>query len=142
MKYSESKINKKLLRGLEEMGFVEMTPIQEMAIPILLSGRDVIGQAQTGTGKTAAFAVPLLENIDPGAECTGAGSVSDQRAGHSGRRGNRKDGQVYDRRQSGGHLWRPGNYKTASPFKRQSSRGYRYSGTGHGSYAQRIAEAG
>ena len=65
MKYSESKINKKLLRGLEEMGFVEMTPIQEMAIPILLSGRDVIGQAQTGTGKTAAFAVPLLENIDP-----------------------------------------------------------------------------
>ena len=65
MYYSESKINRKLLRGLEEMGFTEMTPIQELAVPQLLEGRDVIGQAQTGTGKTAAFAVPMIENLDP-----------------------------------------------------------------------------
>ena len=45
MYYSESKINRKLLRGLEEMGFTEMTPIQELAVPQLLEGRDVIGQA-------------------------------------------------------------------------------------------------
>ena len=47
------------------MGFEETTPIQEKAIPVVLSGADVIGQAQTGTGKTAAFAVPILERIDP-----------------------------------------------------------------------------
>lgn len=45
------------------MGFEEMTPIQEMAIPMLLAGRDIIGQAQTGTGKTAAFGIPMIENI-------------------------------------------------------------------------------
>ncbi|MCM1253487.1 MAG: DEAD/DEAH box helicase [Clostridium sp.] len=47
------------------MGFENMTPIQEQAIPVFLSGRDVIGQAQTGTGKTAAFGIPLLEKINP-----------------------------------------------------------------------------
>jgi len=50
---------------LEQLGFREPTPIQAQAVPHLLSGRDVVGQAQTGTGKTAAFALPLLEQIDP-----------------------------------------------------------------------------
>lgn len=52
-------------RHLEEMGFTAPTPIQAQAIPHLLSGRDVVGQAQTGTGKTAAFSLPILERIDP-----------------------------------------------------------------------------
>lgn len=65
MEYKNSNINKKILMGLEEMGFVNMTPIQEMAIPILLKGRDIIGQAQTGTGKTAAFGIPMIERLDP-----------------------------------------------------------------------------
>ncbi len=65
MNYSESKISKMILNGLEEMGFVKMTPIQEMAIPELMEGRDIIGQAQTGTGKTAAFGIPMIEGIDP-----------------------------------------------------------------------------
>lgn len=65
MKYSESKINPQILSGLAEMGFVEMTPIQELAIPQLLSGRDIIGQAQTGTGKTAAFGIPMIESVEP-----------------------------------------------------------------------------
>lgn len=65
MKYQESKIDPRVLRGLEEMGFVDMTPIQEEAIPHLLAGRDIIGQAQTGTGKTAAFGIPMIENVDP-----------------------------------------------------------------------------
>lgn len=65
MKYNESEINKKILKGLEEMGFVDMTPIQELTIPVLMEGRDVIGQAQTGTGKTAAFGIPMIESIDP-----------------------------------------------------------------------------
>jgi len=51
-------------RYLEEIGFTAPTPIQAQAIPHLLSGRDVVGQAQTGTGKTAAFSLPILERID------------------------------------------------------------------------------
>ncbi len=52
------------LKGIEEMGFEETTPIQAISIPAILQGRDIIGQAQTGTGKTAAFGIPLLEKID------------------------------------------------------------------------------
>ena len=58
-------IDKKIIRSIEEMGFEEATPIQEKVIPIVLEGKDVIGQAQTGTGKTAAFGIPLIELIDP-----------------------------------------------------------------------------
>ena len=64
MKYSESSIDPKILRSLEEMGFVDMTPIQELAIPVLMEGVDIIGQAQTGTGKTAAFGIPMIEAVD------------------------------------------------------------------------------
>lgn len=69
MLYSETNIDKKILKGLAEMGFVEMTPIQEAAIPRLLAGGDIIGQAQTGTGKTAAFGIPMIENTDAKAGC-------------------------------------------------------------------------
>ncbi len=54
-----------LLRAVEDMGFEEMTPIQAQSIPVMRSGADMIGQAQTGTGKTAAFGIPLLEKVDP-----------------------------------------------------------------------------
>ena len=60
MKYTDADIDARILRAVEEMGFETMTPIQEQAIPVLLEGRDVIGQAQTGTGKTAAFAIPIV----------------------------------------------------------------------------------
>jgi ATP-dependent RNA helicase DeaD len=53
-----------LIRSIEEMGFEEPTPIQERAIPVLLEGRDVLAQALTGTGKTAAFGIPIVERID------------------------------------------------------------------------------
>jgi len=49
---------------LEGMGFTEPTNIQTQAIPQLLNGRDVVGQSQTGTGKTAAFSLPILERLD------------------------------------------------------------------------------
>ena len=52
-------------QALDELGFVDPSPIQEQAIPELLAGHDVIGQAQTGTGKTAAFGLPLLQYLDP-----------------------------------------------------------------------------
>jgi ATP-dependent RNA helicase DeaD len=52
-------------QAIDELGFDDPTPIQEQAIPALLGGQDVIGQAQTGTGKTAAFGLPLLQYLDP-----------------------------------------------------------------------------
>ena len=52
-------------QAIEEMGYETPTPIQQEAIPPMLEGRDIIGQAQTGTGKTAAFGIPLVEKIDP-----------------------------------------------------------------------------
>ncbi len=62
-KFKELGISDIIIRALSDMGFEEPTPIQEQAIPILLAGKDLVGQAQTGTGKTAAFGIPLLENI-------------------------------------------------------------------------------
>ena len=64
MCYENSGIDKRILRAVAEMGYENMTPIQKQAIPILMEGRDVIGQAQTGTGKTAAFGIPVLQRID------------------------------------------------------------------------------
>ncbi len=66
LKYVDSGIHPDILRAVLEMGFEVMTPIQEQAIPVLLEGKDIIGQAQTGTGKTAAFAIPMIQRIDPG----------------------------------------------------------------------------
>ncbi len=56
-------LDKKILGALTEMGFEEPSPIQSQTIPMVLDGKDVIGQAQTGTGKTAAFAIPIIQNI-------------------------------------------------------------------------------
>jgi ATP-dependent RNA helicase DeaD len=55
-----------LMRAVSELGYSEPTPIQSAVIPLMLGGADVIGQAQTGTGKTAAFALPILNNLEPG----------------------------------------------------------------------------
>ncbi|MGX7051655.1 DEAD/DEAH box helicase [Leuconostoc palmae] len=64
MKFSELGLSQNILDSITTHGYVEATPIQEKTIPLTLSGKDVIGQAQTGTGKTAAFGLPILENID------------------------------------------------------------------------------
>jgi len=54
-----------ILEALTEVGYESPSPIQEQAIPPMLEGRDIIGQAQTGSGKTAAFGLPLLSTVDP-----------------------------------------------------------------------------
>ena len=63
--FEELGLSEPVLEALEHLGYKQPTPIQEETIPLLLQGRDVIGQAQTGTGKTAAFGLPMLEYIDP-----------------------------------------------------------------------------
>lgn len=64
-RFTEIELSPQILRAVEEMGFEEMSPIQVKAIPAILQGKDIVGQAQTGTGKTAAFGIPLLQLVDP-----------------------------------------------------------------------------
>jgi ATP-dependent RNA helicase DeaD len=63
VKFDELNLKPEILRGVKEMGFEEASPIQTKAIPIAMTGADIIGQAQTGTGKTAAFGIPVLEKV-------------------------------------------------------------------------------
>ena len=63
--FEELGLSPQILRAIKEIGFEEATPIQAQAIPAVLSGADVLGQAQTGTGKTASFGIPLLMKVDP-----------------------------------------------------------------------------
>lgn len=65
IEFSALEVKKEILKAVEAMGFEEMTPIQAKAIPIALTGKDIVGMAQTGTGKTAAFGIPILEKINP-----------------------------------------------------------------------------
>ena len=62
--FSELGLDRTSMKSIEKMGFEEASPIQAQTIPLALEGKDIIGQAQTGTGKTAAFGIPLIENID------------------------------------------------------------------------------
>ena len=65
VKFEELQLNDKILRAVTDMGFEAASPIQAQAIPVQMEGKDMIGQAQTGTGKTAAFGIPLLERVSP-----------------------------------------------------------------------------
>lgn len=69
MLFKELNLSLPILQGIEKQGYIEATPIQEQAIPPLLKGRDLLGCAQTGTGKTAAFAIPILERILADSSC-------------------------------------------------------------------------
>jgi len=64
IQFSELDLSREIGKAIEDMGFEEPTPIQALAIPLIQTGRDVTAQAQTGTGKTAAFGIPLIEKID------------------------------------------------------------------------------
>ena len=65
IRFDQLQLDDRLLRAVTDMGFEEPSPIQAQAIPLEMEGLDIIGQAQTGTGKTAAFGIPLLQKIDP-----------------------------------------------------------------------------
>src|SRR5262245_19484635 len=72
MSFNKFGLSPEVVRGTQAMGFVEPTPIQLRAFPIVLAGKDLIGTAQTGTGKTAAFALPILTLLPKGRSATGA----------------------------------------------------------------------
>ncbi|MFA4955648.1 MAG: DEAD/DEAH box helicase [Candidatus Methanoperedens sp.] len=63
--FKDLKLSREMQKAIADMGFEEATPIQAQSIPIMLEGKDVIGQAQTGTGKTAAFGIAAIEKVDP-----------------------------------------------------------------------------
>ena len=63
--FSSLELSPEILKAVEALGFEEASPIQAAAIPVLMSGKDVVGQSQTGSGKTAAFAIPAIELLDP-----------------------------------------------------------------------------
>ena len=63
MTFENLKLIDPILRALKEEGYASPTPIQEQSIPVLLQGKDLIGCAQTGTGKTAAFTIPILQTL-------------------------------------------------------------------------------
>ena len=65
IKFSDLGLPEQIQKAVDELGYERPSPIQERSLPVLLSGRDLIGQAQTGTGKTAAFALPFLSQVDP-----------------------------------------------------------------------------
>jgi ATP-dependent RNA helicase DeaD len=66
MNFEDFSLSRETLKSISEIGFEEPTPIQVSAIPMMLSGRDIVGQAQTGTGKTAAFGIPIVEKCQKG----------------------------------------------------------------------------
>ena len=65
VRFEELDLMPQIQRAVKEMGFEEASAIQAKAIPVVMSGKDMIGQAQTGTGKTASFGIPLLQKVDP-----------------------------------------------------------------------------
>lgn len=65
LRFEDMQLSKEIYQAVLDMGFEEATPIQSQAIPLVKAGKDIIGQSQTGTGKTAAFGIPCLERIDP-----------------------------------------------------------------------------
>ena len=64
-RFSELEMSNETRMAVADMGFTELTPIQTLCIPLILEKKDIIGQAQTGTGKTLAFGLPILEMLDP-----------------------------------------------------------------------------
>ena len=72
LKFEELNVDEKILKAIGDMGFEEASPIQAKAIPVVLEGKDIVGQAQTGTGKTAAYGIPMLQSIDPKLKCVQA----------------------------------------------------------------------
>lgn len=109
-KFEELQLDDRIIRAITEMGFEEASPIQAQAIPVVLEGRDMIGQAQTGTGKTAAFGLPLLQKVDPKVKKLQAVVLLPTRElGDPGCRGTTPFCQIHARHQGPAYIRRPGH---------------------------------
>ena len=64
MEYKDLAVSQQMHKAIERMGFTQMTEIQEKAIPVMLEGREIIAKAPTGTGKTCAFGIPIVEKVE------------------------------------------------------------------------------
>src|SRR5690349_8317804 len=64
LRFDELAVSEDILKAIEQMGFKDASPIQSLAIPALMEGKDIFGQSQTGSGKTAAFAIPAIESVN------------------------------------------------------------------------------
>ena len=69
MRFDELDLEEAVLDGLDAMNFQDTTPVQELTIPVILEGKDIIACAQTGTGKTAAYVLPLINQLSKGNHC-------------------------------------------------------------------------
>ena len=96
VRFEEMGLSEEIQKAVRYMGFEEASPIQAKAIPAMISGIDLIGQAQTGTGKTAAFGIPILEKVDPKLKKAASDrSLPDQRACNPGGRRDPQPVQIY-----------------------------------------------
>ena len=105
-KFEELGISSETLRSLKRMGFEEATPIQSETIPMGLAKKDLIGQAQTGTGKTTAFGVPMIDQIDYKQNSRDY-HCSNKRVGYSSIRGTLQN-RERKKSESASNLWRTG----------------------------------
>ena len=125
-----------IMKAIEDMGFEEPTPIQKVSIPAAMEGKDLIGQAQTGTGKTAAFGIPILEKIDTTEKGPQAIVLANERIGHP----------VCGRDESAcpvladsciAYLWRTGYRKTISRASQEAEYYCGDTGSSYGPYEER-----
>ena len=136
LRFEELGICPEIQKAVKHMGFEEASPIQSKAIPVMMTGKDIIGQAQTGTGKTAAFGIPMLEKIEE-QEITGNRSLPDKRTCNSGGGGNPESGKVYAWNQSTSNLWRAGNCKADSFLEEWNTADHRNPGTCDGPHEKK-----
>ena len=136
VKFEELGLYPQLLRAIKEMGFEEATPIQSQAIPVVMSGVDVIGQAQTGTGKTASFGIPLLMKVDPNNKKTQAIVLSPTRElAIQSAEEIRKLAKYMHGIKVLSHLWRAGYFPSDQGIKRWGNHHHRNTGACDGSSA-------
>lgn len=108
VKFEDLQLDDRILRAVADMGFEEASPIQAKSIPVQLEGVDMIGQAQTGTGKQQPLEFPFCRKLIRKTKAAGGSSVSHQRAGHPGGRGDPQSGKVYAWHQGPSDLRRTG----------------------------------
>lgn len=138
VRFDELDLYPQVLRAIKEMGFEEATPIQSQAIPVVMSGVDVIGQAQTGTGKTASFGIPVLHKVDPNNKKTQVIILSPTRElAIQVSEEIRKLSKIYAWRENPSGIRRTGYQPSDQGIKRRCTDHYRYTGTCHGSSSQK-----